>query len=72
MLKELKQQREQKKQIMQKNFHTWKEDIKKIYGKRFPKPKLDRPAPKNLGENQSDISVQSTKTTKVILKFRLI
>jgi hypothetical protein len=72
MWEELKQKREEKKQNMQENFHTWKEDIKERYGKRFPKPKLDKPTT-NLSEaNQDDISNQSTKTTKIILKFWLI
>ena len=72
MWKELKQKREEKKQIMQENFRTRKDDIKEKYGKRFPKPKLDRPTANLIEENQADISNQSTKTTKTILKFRLI
>ena len=72
MWKELKQKREEKKQRMQEDFHAWKEDIKERYGKRFPKPKLDRPTTNLIEANQDDISNQSTKTTKVILKFWLI
>ena len=72
MWKGLKQKREEKKQIMQENFRTRKDDIKEKYGKRFPKPKLDRPTANLIEENQADISNQSTKTTKTILKFRLI
>lgn len=72
MWKELKQKREEKKQIMQENFRTRKDDIKEKYGKCFPKPKLDRPTANLIEENQADISNQSTKITKTILKFRLI
>lgn len=72
MRQELKQKREENKQIMQENFRTRKENIKETYGKRFPKPKLDRPTTNLLQEDQDDISNQSTKTTKIILKFRLI
>ena len=57
---------------MQESFHTRKEDIKEKYGKRFPKPKLDKPTPHILDENQPEVTAQSAKTTRLILKFWLI
>lgn len=72
MWKELKQKREEKKQIMQEQFRTRKEGVKEKYGKRFPKPKLEKPTDHLLKSNQIEITAESTKTTKLILKFWLI
>ena len=72
MWKELKQKREEKKQVMQKEFHIRKEKVKERYGKRFPKPKLERSTDHLLKSNQIEITAESTKTTKLILKFWLI
>lgn len=72
MWKKLKQKREEKKQVMQKEFHIRKEKVKERYGKRFPKPKLERSTDHLLKSNQIEITAESTKTTKLILKFWLI
>jgi len=72
MRKELKQNREQKKQEFAQSFQWRKENIKEKYRERFPKPKLDKPTNHLLDDNQEDINAQSTKTTRLILKFWLI
>ena len=72
MWKELKQKREAKKQSMQESFHAWKENIKDKYGKRFPKPKLDKPTDHLISVNQTSITAESTKSTRLIFKFWLI
>ena len=72
MLKELKQNREQKKQQFAQTFQWRKENIKEEYRKHFPKPKLEKPAYDFLTDNPEEISAQSSKTTKLILKFWLI
>ena len=72
MRKELKQNREQKKQEFAQSFQWRKEDIKEKYRKRFPKPNLEKPETHLLEENQAEVNAQSTKTTRLILKFWLI
>lgn len=72
MLKELKQNREKKKQNFAQTFQEWKENIKEKYAKRFPTPKLDKPTTHLLEKNQDEITLQSAKTTRLILKFWLI
>ena len=72
MLKELKENREQKTQKLSNDFQWRKERVKEKYGKLFPKPNLEKPTTHLLDNNQIEITAQSTKTTKLILKFRLI
>ena len=72
MWKELKQKREQKKQKLSEDVYSWKEDLKEKYRKRFPKPNLEKPETHLLEENQAEVSAQSAKTTRLILKFWLI
>jgi hypothetical protein len=72
MRKELKQKREQKTQELSKEVYNWKENLKEKYRERFPKPKLDRPTDDIIEKDQTDITAQSTKTTRLILKFWLI
>ena len=72
MLKELKQNREQKTQKLANDFQWWKQNIKEKYGKIFPKPSLEKPTNHLTDNNQIEITAQSTKTTKLILKFWLI
>ena len=57
---------------MQESFHAWKENIKDKYGKRFPKPKLDKPTDHLISVNQTSITAESTKSTRLIFKFWLI
>ena len=72
MWQELKQKRENKKLLMQQKFHVRKEDMEEKYWKRFPKPKLEKPTDHLLEKNSEDVNAQSTKTTRLILKFWLI
>lgn len=72
MLKELKQNREQKKWELRQSFQWRKENFKRKYRERFPKPNLEKPEAHLLEENQAEITAQSTKTTRLILKFWLI
>lgn len=72
MLKELKQNRDKKMQRFAQDFQWWKSDILKKYGKRFPKPKMDKPTDHLLRYNSDGINTESTKTTRLILKFWLI
>ena len=72
MRKELKQKIEQKKQELTQEVSSWKNNLKEQYRKRFPKPSLDKPTNHLLDDNQEDINAQSTKTTRLILKFWLI
>ena len=72
MLKELKQNREQKKWEIAHKISWWKENLKKTYRERFPKPNLDRPTNHLLDNDTEDTNAQSAKTTRVILKFWLI
>ena len=72
MRKELKQNWEQTKQNFAQSFQGWKENLKDKYRKRFPKPELDKPTNHLLSINQDDINTDSTKTTRLILKFWLI
>lgn len=72
MLKELKQNREKKKRNLAQFFQWWEKSIKEKYAKHFPTPKLEKPTAHLLEKNQDEITIQSTKTTKLILKFWLI
>jgi hypothetical protein len=72
MRKELKQKREQKRQELSEDVFSWKENLKEKYRKRFPKPNLEKPETHLLEENQAEVSAQSAKTTRLILKFWLI
>ena len=72
MLKELKQKEEQKKWELRQSFQWRKENFKRKYIERFPKPNLEKPEAHLLEENQAEITAQSTKTTRLILKFWLI
>lgn len=72
MRKELIQNLEQKRRDFTHKIYSWKEDLKEKYRERFPKPKLEKSTSHLLDNNQEDINAQSTKTTKLILKFRLI
>jgi len=72
MLTKIKQNREEKSQKFANNFQLRKEHIKERYWKIFPKPNLEKPTTHLLDNNQIEITTQSTKTTKLILKFWLI
>lgn len=72
MREALKQKLEEKKQSLSQKFDGWKENLKEKYRERFPKPKLDRPTDHLLEKDQADVNAQSTKTTRLILKFWLI
>lgn len=72
MREELKQNREQKKQEFAQSFQWRKEDIKEKYRKRFPKPNLEKPETHLLEENKEEVTAQSARTTRLILKFWLI
>jgi hypothetical protein len=72
MWQELKQKREQKKQQLSQEVYGWKEEIKEKYRKRFPKPDLEKPETHLLEENKEEVTAQSAKTTRLILKFWLI
>ena len=72
MLKKLKQQRKQKKQNRSSDFQSWKWNMKKTFAKKFPAPQLDKPTTHLVEKNYKEAVVQSAKTTKQILKFRLI
>lgn len=72
MWQELKQKREQKKLELSEDVYTRKENIKQKYRERFPKPNLEKPETHLLEENQAEVSAQSAKTTRLILKFWLI
>ena len=72
MLTKIKQNREEKSQKFANNFQLRKEHIKEKYWKIFPKPNLEKSTTHLLDNNQIEITAQSTKTTKLILKFWLI
>ena len=72
MWKELKQKWEQKKEELSQDVYEWKENIKEKYRERFPKPKLEKSTDHLLDDYEGDINTQSTKTTRLILKFWLI
>lgn len=72
MWQELRQKREQKKQELSQDVYVWKENIKQKYRERFPKPNLEKPETHLLEENQAEVSAQSARTTRLILKFWLI
>lgn len=72
MRKELIQNLEQKTHDFTDKMYSRKEELKEKYRKRFPKPKLEKSTNHLLDNNQEDINAQSTKTTRLILKFWLI
>ena len=72
MWEELKQKREKRRQGFTQKIYRWKEDIKEKYGKRFPKPKLEKTMNQILNNNMEEINSQSARTTKTIIKFWLI
>ena len=72
MLKELKQKREQRKDELKESFDSRKFDFSEKYKKYFPKPKLDKSTDHFLAENQWEINQESSKSTRLILKFWLI
>ena len=72
MLKELKQKREQKRDDLSKKVYLWKEDLGEQYRKYFPKPKMEKSTNYLLEDNQEALNAESTKTTRLILKFWLI
>lgn len=57
---------------MQESFRKWKNEVGEKYGKRFPKPQLDKPTDHLLKSNPDGITIESTKTTRLILKFWLV
>ena len=72
MWQELKQKREQKRQELSQDVFEWKESIKEKYRERFPKPKLEKPTANIIEKNEINQTSESTKTTRLILKFWLI
>ena len=72
MLKELKQNWEKKKQNLAQAFQWRKNNLKEKYWKHFPQPKLEKPTYHFLIDSPEEVSAQSSKTTKLILKFWLI
>jgi len=72
MLKKLKQQVKQKKQIRSSDVQSRKGNIRKDYDQRFPEPLMDKSTDHLIEKNQALAVSESVKTTKQILKFRLI
>ena len=72
MRKELKEKWEQKKQDLAQNFQWRTTNLKEEYRKRFPRPQLDKPTDLLLTKDPEEINTESTKTTRLILKFWLI
>ena len=72
MLQEIKEQIKHNKELLQEKIQTRKENFNEKYMEYFPKPKLDKPTNHLIEENQGDVTAQSTKTTRLILKFWLI
>lgn len=72
MLKRLKQQVKQKKQIRSSDVQSRKGNIRKDYDQRFPEPLMDKSTDHLIEKNQALAVSESVKTTKQILKFRLI
>lgn len=72
MLKELKQNWNIRKQNLAQTFQWRKNNLKKKYAERFPTPKMEKPTTHLLEKNQDEITLQSTKTTRLIVKFWLI
>ena len=72
MLKELKQKWELRKEELKEKFDSRKTNFSEKYKEHFPKPKLDKSTDHFLAENQWEISQQSSKSTRLILKFWLI
>lgn len=72
MLKELKQQRKQKKQTRWLNVQSWRSDFRKKYDEHFPVPQMDKSTDHLIEENQELAISESAKITKQILKFWLI
>ena len=72
MLKELKQNRELKKQELANSFQSRKNNIKEKYRQRFPKPDLEKPTSHLVEKNHIEITVESNKSTRLIVKFWLV
>lgn len=54
------------------NFRSRTRNLKEKYIKRFPRPKLDKPTDHLLANNSDGITLESNKTTRLILKFWLM
>lgn len=72
MWEELKQNLKQKGRELSINFHSRTKNLKEKYIKRFPKPELDKPTDHLLANNSDGITIESNKTTRLILKFWLM
>ena len=72
MLKELKQNRDLKKQELANSFQSRKNNIKEKYRQRFPKPDLEKPTSHLVEKNHIEITVESNKSTRLIVKFWLV
>ena len=72
MLKEIKQQRKQKKQTRWSNVKSWRKNMKENFAKKYPIPQMDKSTDHLVEKDQELAVTQSVKTTKQILKFRLI
>ena len=72
MLKKIKKGWKQKKQTRWSNVQTRKKNFKENYNDRFPVPQMDKSTDHLIEKNQTMAVSQSMKTTKQILKFRLI
>lgn len=72
MLKELKQNLEKKRHNLVQKLHWRKENLKEEYVAHFPKPTLEKPLAQVLNNDQTNTNIESTRTTKTIIKFRLI
>lgn len=62
----------QKKQTWSSDVQSRKGNIKKDYDQRFPIPQMDKSTDHLIEKDQALAVSQSVKTTKQILKFRLI
>lgn len=72
MLKKIKQQRKQKKNHRWDDIQSLKDSLSSRFKERFPIPKMDKSTNHFLEDNYDDAVIQSSKTTKQILKFWLI
>ena len=72
MRKELKQKLGQKRQEFAQSFQWRAENIKEKYWKRFPEPKMEKPTDHLIKNNPDGITIESTRTTRLILKFWLV
>ena len=72
MLKKIKKEWKQKKQTRWSNVKNRKENLRENYDSRFPTPIMDKSTDHLIEKNQTEAVSQSMKTTKQILKFRLI